>query len=161
MKNKKVSCKGNISTVIAAIIGVLLLCSIFYHYFFINLDLERYNIINQYARDILLVSETKDYIEKDYLETSLDNLERRIVKKDDEFVNMYITINEEHYDVRNMPNLIQTDFGETIEISIEYHYKPQRLDFSGKLVPTRKEVEMEIMGVTLTTISKNRGVSDG
>ena len=39
MKNKKVSCKGNISTVVAVIIGVLLLCSIFYHYFFIDTDL--------------------------------------------------------------------------------------------------------------------------
>lgn len=153
--------RGSIGTVIIIIIGILMLCTIFYHYFFINIDLERYNILNQYARDILLVCETKDYIKKDYLENSLNSLNQKIIKKDTEFIKIYIIINGNSYDVDSMPSQIKTDYGETIDILLEYHYKPQRFDFSGGLVPTRKETETEIMGVKLSTISKNRGVSDG
>lgn len=153
--------KGSIGTVISVILGVLILCTIFYHYFFINLDLERYNLINQYARDILLVCETKDIIEKEYLENACNKLETRIIKRDDEYVTMYLTVNDETFEVENMPSQIKTDFGEIITVTIEYHYKPQRFNFSNSIVPTKKENEMEIMGVKLATISKNRGVSDG
>jgi len=157
MKLKK---KGDISTVVASIIGILLLSTIFYHYFFINLDLERYNLINQYTRDMLLVAETKDYLDKEYFLNAKDSLSNRIVKKDTEYVKIYVTVNGVKYDVDNMPSQIKTDYGQTIEILTEYHYEPQRLVFSEGLIPVR-DTGMGIMGVKLTTISKNRGTSDG
>ena len=157
MKFKK---KGDISTVVASIIGILLLSTIFYHYFFINLDLERYNLINQYTRDMLLVAETKDYLDKEYFLNAKDSLSNRIVKKDTEYVKIYVTVNGVKYDVDNMPSQIKTDYGQTIEILTEYHYEPQRLVFSEGLIPVR-DTGMGIMGVKLTTISKNRGTSDG
>lgn len=158
MKFKK---KGGISTVVAAIIGILILTTIFYHYFFINLDLERYNLINQYTRDMLLIAETKDYLEKNYFLNVKNKLSDRIVKKDTEYVKIYVTVNGIKYDVDSMPSQVKTDYGETIEILTEYHYEPQRLVFSEGLVPVRDTGGMKVMGVKLTTISKNRGTSDG
>lgn len=153
--------KGDISTVVAAIIGILILSSIFYHYFFINLDLERYNLINQYTRDMLLVAETKDNIDKTYLQNAKNKLADRIVKKGSEYVKIYITIDGTKYDVDTMPNQVKPDYGDTIEILTEYHYEPQRLVFNKGLVPVRDTGGMDVMGVKLTTISKNRGTSDG
>ncbi len=152
--------KGGISTVVATIIGILILTTIFYHYFFINLDLERYNLINQYTRDMLLIAETKDYLEKDYFLNAKNKLSDRIVKKDKEYVKIYVTVNGIIYDVDSMPSEVETDYGETIEILTEYHYEPQRLVFEG-LFPVRDTGGMKVMGVKLTTISKNRGTSDG
>jgi len=151
---------GSISTVVATIIGILILSTIFYQYFFINLDLERYNLINQYTRDMLLIAETKDDISKSYFQNSKDKLAKRIIKKDTEYVKIYVTVNGIKYDVDSMPSQIKTDYGETIEILTEYHYEPQRLVFSKGLVPVR-DTGMEVMGAKLTTISKNRGTSDG
>lgn len=158
MKMKK---RGGVSTVIAAIIGILILTSIFYHYFFVNLDLERYNLLNQYTRDILLVCETKDDINKSYLVQAKERLAEKIVKKDNEFVKLYITIDGTKYDADTMPNSVKTDYGDTIEVLMEYHYEPQRLDFSKGLAARRTQEGMEVMGSKLTTISKNRGTSDG
>lgn len=157
----KMNKRGGISEVVANIIGIMILSMIFYHYFFVNLDLERYNILNQYSRDILLVCETKDTINKSYLTESKSKLSQRLVKTSGEYVKIYISINGTKYDVDTMPNQIRTDFGETIEILTEYHYKPQRLDFSKKLVPSREVNGLTVMGVKLTTVSKNRGTSDG
>lgn len=157
----KLDRKGGISAVIATIIGVVVLTAFFYQFFFMHLDLERYNMMNQYARDVLLICETKDKIEKDYLLQAKEKLAERIVKKDEEYVKMYIAVNGEQYDVDVMPQHIQTDFGDDIELLIEYYYQPQRLSFDNGFVPKRAEDKMEKMGVRLFTISKNRGTSDG
>lgn len=157
----KVKKKGGISTVVATIIGIVILTSIFYQYFFINLDMERYNLINQYARDILLICETMNDIEQNYLLQAKNKLEERITKSDIEYVKMYISVNDETYDVDNMPEHILTDFGDNIEIFIQYYYKPQRISFEKGIIPKKANDNMEIMGVRLSTISKNRGTSDG
>lgn len=157
----KVKKKGGISTVVATIIGIVILTSIFYQYFFINLDMERYNLINQYARDILLICETMNDIEQNYLLQAKNKLEERITKSDIEYVKMYISVNDETYDVDNMPEHILTDFGDNIEIFIQYYYKPQRISFEKGIIPKKADDNMEIMGVRLSTISKNRGTSDG
>lgn len=153
--------QGGISAVVATIIGVVILSTVFYQYFFMNLDLERYNLINQYTRDMLLVCETKDDIDRTYLQNAKEKLADRIVKKDTEYVKVYVSIDGTKYDVDSMPSQIRTDFGETIEILTEYHYEPQRLKFDNGLVPVRENDGMDMMGVKLTTISKNRGTSDG
>lgn len=157
----KVKKKGGISTVVATIIGIVILTSIFYQYFFMNLDMERYNLINQYARDILLICETMNDIEQNYLLQAKNKLEERITKSDIEYVKMYISVNDETYDVDNMPEHILTDFGDNIEIFIQYYYKPQRISFEKGIIPKKADDNMEIMGVRLSTISKNRGTSDG
>lgn len=157
----KVKKKGGISTVVATIIGIVILTSIFYQYFFMNLDMERYNLINQYARDILLICETMNDIEQNYLLQAKNKLEERITKSDIEYVKMYISVNDETYDVDNMPEHILTDFGDNIEIFIQYYYKPQRISFEKGIIPKKSDDNMEIMGVRLSTISKNRGTSDG
>ena len=156
MKFKK---KGGISIAVMSIIGILLLSAIFFHYYFIHLDLERYNLINQYTRDMLLIAETKDSISGSYFRSVKNKLSSRIVKKDTEYVKIYVTVNGVKYDVDSMGQ-IKTDYGEPIEILTEYHYEPQRIIFNKGLIPT-KDTGMEVMGVKLTTISKNRGTSDG
>lgn len=158
MKFKK---RGGISTVIATIIGVVLLVSIFYQFFFMHLDLERYNMINQYSRDILLICETMDSIDKNYLLNAKENLSDRIVKKDTEYIKMYLSIEGDEYDVDTMPQSVKADFGDTIELLVEYYYQPQRISFGDGITPKRADENMEVMGVRLTTVSKNRGTSDG
>jgi len=153
--------KGSIGTVFATILVVTMLAIVFYHYFFINLDLERYNILNQYSRDMLLICETKDEIPRNYMIDVKANITDRLVKKNGEYIKIYITVDGYEYDIDTMPSYIQTDFGEDIEIKAEYHYYPQRVDMGDGVVPTKKETNKEIMAVELKTISKNRGTSDG
>ncbi|QUH22000.1 hypothetical protein [Alkaliphilus sp. B6464] len=153
--------KGGIGTVFATILGVTILATIFYHYFFINLDLERYNLLNQYTRDMLLISETKDEIPKNYMIDVKQSLTDRLVKKNGEYIKIYITINGTKYDVETMPTKVKTDFGEDIEILAEYHFYPQRVDLNKGIVPVKENRGKEIMAVKLKTISKNRRTSDG
>lgn len=157
MKNRK----GGIGVVFASLLGVTIIAMVFYHYFFINLDLERYNLLNQYTRDMLLVCETKDKISKSYMIDVKQKLSNKLIKRNGEYIKIYITINGTKYDIDTMPNEIKTDFGQDIEITAEYHYYPQRVDFSNGIVPKKEKSQLEIMAVNLKTISKNRGTSDG
>lgn len=161
MKYKR---KGGVSTVIATLIGLSVLLTIFFHYFFVNLDMEKYNIIGQYTRDTLLISETQDTINKTYLIGVKSKLSDKLISSNSkglEYIKMYITLNGIKYDVDTMPSSLKPDFGQEIEVSIEYHYKPRRMDFSQGIVPKREDTTLDVMGTTLKTVSKNRGTSDG
>lgn len=151
--------KGNVSTIIASVIAIAILMSSFLLIIYRNVDLQKYSLINQYARDILLICETKQPIPADYLQNSLNKLKNNLKIKPGEEVNIYVRINGQEYDVSNLNSDILTDFGDEIEVQIEYKYKPT-IFTPDKFIIKKDDNAEGYMQITLSTVSKNRATSD-
>lgn len=150
---------GGISIIIASVIAIAILMSSFLLIIYRNIDIQKYTLINQYARDILLICETKQPIPSDYLQNSLNKLKNDLKIKQGEEVHIYVRINGQEYDVSNLNGDILTDFGDEIEVQIEYLYKPT-IFTPDRFIVKKDDSAEGYMQVTLSTVSKNRATSD-
>lgn len=151
--------RGAISTVIATIVSVTIIFSVFLLLIFQGLELQKYALLNQYARDTLLICETKNPIPASYLNSIYYKLQGKLHLKNGEQLNMYVIVNGREYNIARLSQDIVTDFGEPIEIRLEYYYYPYTFSLQGFLL--QKDTQLSTMRVQLETISKNRGTSDG
>ena len=158
---KLINKKGDLSTVLASIIIVSILAFTFFNYMFIDVDSMKYETIQQYAKDMLLYLETNSAIEKTYLVNTKNKLETKLNNSGGISTYVYITVNNVKYNVNSMPRELVPDFGTQLELEISHNYKPKRIEFLDSLIGQTDNTSTKTMGVDLTTISKNRGTTDG
>lgn len=157
----KLKRRGDISTVFATMIAILLIAVSFSMYMTLNIDTMKYQNMSQYARDALLVLETNGKIERSYLSTIKSDLSSKLNMKAGESLNIYVTIGAgAKKEVNSMPITTVADYGENINIEFVYTYKKKSYSKSNSIIPTVTKTN-ETMTVDLSTISKNRRVSDG
>lgn len=154
--------KGEISGAFTGMIVIAMLSMIFFHFFFVQLDLVKYDLITRYARDTLLVTETSKTIDSAYLKSVKNDLNTKLIKNAEESISMKITVGTNTYNVDTLVGNIVPKYGDKIELEIIYYNKPTRVDFTKGLVGSKDTtVALEPMGVTVSTVSKNRGTTDG
>lgn len=152
--------RGGLGAVFVFSIAITSITLVFYQLMSLGIETSKYNTINQYGRDVLLILETQPTVEKNYLVNIKEKLEEKLINNDEESIDMILNINNTRYNVDNMPITIKSDFGEVVGIKITYNYKPTRINFDG-IIASKADIGLEEMGIDFETISKNRGTSDG
>ena len=154
MKNQK---KGGIAAMISVLFGIVMLTVIFFNYIFMNLDMQRFGLIDQYTRDSLLVLETNTQVERDFLMGVKSDLADKLVKNTSEYIKVYVTVNGTKYDADSMSATITPNFGSEIILSIQYHYIPQSITLTNGFAAVKGDRTLKVMGTNLRTVSLNRG----
>ena len=158
---KKKSNKGGIGSVFVAAVVTCVLMTIFYSTMLLNIDTMKYENMSQYARDAMLIMETKGTIDKDYMLRVKQGAQSKLDMKTGETFNAYIQVgNGTKYDVTTMPTNITSDFGDNLEIELVYNYKKSVFNTVNYIIYS-KSYESGTMRVDLNTISKNRRTTDG
>lgn len=159
MKFKNIK-KADISTAFITIVGVFMITIVFFQNLMLSLEVEKYNILNQYTRDALLICETQPDIDLSDLAKIRKTLADRIITKNGETVDMTIQIgtNPEQRITDGSSGTLQPLFGQQIKVTVTYNYFPFRFLASGLLVKRADTTEapQQTMGVTLLTTSKAR-----
>lgn len=159
---KKHKRKGDIGTVFAAMIAILIISVSFTMYMTLNIDTMKYQNMSQYARDSLLVLETNGTIQKTYMADVKQKLSSKLNMKTGETLNVYIQVGTgTKYEVNSMPTTITTDYGENINVQFVYTYKKKTFGVKTNSLGPTVTTANETMSVDLSTISKNRRISDG
>lgn len=153
--------KGDISTAFITIISVFMITIIFFQNIMLNLETEKYNILNQYARDALLICETQPEINKADLAKIRKTLAQKLCKKDKEYIDFKITVgNNETLITDTSTGVLKPLYGQEIKIVLTYQYRPFRLTTTGAGLLVKRtattDAEMLQMGVSLATTSKAR-----
>jgi len=159
---KRKSRKGGIGSVFVAAIITCVLAAIFYSTMLLNIDTMKYENMSQYARDAMLIMETKGVIDQDYLVNKVkQGAQSKLDMKAGETFNVYVKVgNGTKYNVTSMPSTITSDFGDNLEIELVYNYKKSVFNSINAII-YNKTYESGVMRVDLNTISKNRRTSDG
>lgn len=157
--------KGDLSTAFITIVSVFMITIIFFQNIMLNLEVEKYNTINQYARDALLICETQHEIKASDLASVRKALANKVLK-DGEYLDFTVQIgNNTPVTITNTSTgTFKPLYGQQIKITIVYYYNPFRfvsLDnsfFVKRSEATTIKADMANMGVSLVTISKAREV---
>lgn len=155
--------RGGIATLFATMIGIGLISFCFFQYMSLHITSMKYENMSQYARDSLLILETHGQIEKSYLLDVKNDLSGKLNMKNGETLNIFLQVgNGPEYNISNSstPSIINSDFGDKINLKFSYNYNVRDLSFKNSILPTITDTK-EDMVVELSTISKNRRTSDG
>lgn len=164
MNNKilKTKRRGDISTVFAAMIAILMICVSFAMYMNLNINTMKYQNMSQYARDSLLVLETNGVIEKTYLSDIKTKLSSKLNMKTGENLKIYVQIGTgTKKEVDLMSAQTYSDYGDNINLEFVYTYKKKTFTLKNNSIAPIVTKTDETMSVNLSTISKNRRMSDG
>lgn len=164
MNNKmlKLKKRGDISTVFAAMIVILLICVSFAMYMNLNISTMKYQNMSQYSRDALLVLETNGVIEKTYLSDIKTKLSSKLNMKTGENFKIYVQIGTgTKKEVDALPSLTYANYGDNINLQFVYTYKKKTFSVKSNSLAPSITVSDETMSIDLSTICKNRRMSDG
>lgn len=162
IKKARLQRKGGIATVFAATIAILIIFFTFVMTMDLNMTTMKYQNMSQYARDSLLVLETKGSIDKNYLLNIKQELSSKLNMKTGETFNIFIQVgNGTRYNINNMPTEIIADYGDNIKIEFVYNYNKKIYGLKDNSIRPSLTFGKQDMTVDLSTISKNRRTSDG
>lgn len=162
--------KGDLSTTLVTIIAVFCISMVFFQNIMLNLEVEKYTVINQYARDALLICESDAIIEVKDLNAVYDAMANKILTGENDTMLMKVWLGDNSFEdtANNMKWYIQggtTNNGATIKplyaqkinIRIEYNYSSFRIiPMNSKTIQAQRSDTDKSMSVQLSTTSKRR-----